>query len=168
MPYANGGFATASGKAEFASDAMESLGQPRVPTWEPLLEGPGSEAMERFPLMLATPKKQPRFLNTSYSGLDGHAGREKGPFIELDAADAEARGLADGDLASAFNDRGRITLTVQISDRLRPGLASIAWGWVSGAYGGVPANGLTNDDSTDLGGGAAYGDTLVQVEPAPA
>ena len=75
--------------------------------------------------------------------------------------------LADGDRAAAFNDRGRITLTVQVTDRLRPGLASIAWGWVRDAYGGVPANALTNDATTDLGGGAAYGDTLVQVEASP-
>ena len=166
MPYADGGFATASGKAEFASDAMEAIGQPRVPTWTPTPEGAGSELMERFPLMLTTPKKQPRFLNTSYSMLEAHHSREKGPFIELDAADAAARGLADGDTATAFNDRGRITLTVQISERLRPGLAAIAWGWVGDAYGGTPANGLTNDATTDIGGGAAYGDTLVQVEPA--
>ena len=167
MPYADGGFATASGRAEFASDAMEAMGQPRVPTWAPLPEGPGSPLMERFPLMLTTPKKQPRFLNTSYSGLEGHHGREKGPFIELNPVDAQARGLADGDRAAAFNDRGRITLTVQVTDRLRPGLASIAWGWVRDAYGGVPANALTNDATTDLGGGAAYGDTLVQVEASP-
>ena len=144
------------------------MGQPRVPTWEPAPEGPGSPLMDRFPLMLATPKKQPRFLNTSYSGLEGHHGRESGPFIELDALDAAARGLADGDTATAWNDRGSVTLTVQISERLRPGLASIAWGWVSSAYGGLPANGLTNDQTTDIGGGAAYGDTLVQVEAVSA
>jgi anaerobic selenocysteine-containing dehydrogenase len=168
MPYEHGGFATASGRAEFASDAAEAVGQPRVPSWVPSVEGPGSTKAETYPLMLTTPKKQTRFLNTSYSGLEGHASREKGPFIEIDAADAAQRGLVDGAEARAFNERGSLTLPVSITDRLRPGLVSIPWGWVGDAYGSGLANDLTNDAETDLGGGASYGDTLIQVEAAPA
>src|SRR5690606_10061242 len=65
-PWADGGFPTASGRAEFASAVLEGMGLPRLPTYVPATEGPGSELAERFPLQLMTPKQHQRFLNSSY------------------------------------------------------------------------------------------------------
>lgn len=163
MPYAEGGFHTSSGRAEFASDDLEQQGQPRIPTWIPAVETTAGGG--RFPLWLQTPKKHIRFLNTSYSGLDSHADREAVPAIEMHESDAASRGLAAGDRARVHNDRGSLDLEVTFSDRLRPGVVSVAWGWWSGAYGDDTSvvNDLTNDTETDRGGGASYGDTTVEV-----
>ena len=165
LPYANGGFHTASGKAELVAESCAAMGVSRLPEWEPIAEGPGSAATGAHPLCLQTPKKQTRFLNTSYSGLAAHAGRESGPVVELDPSDAAARGLEDGDDASVFNDRGSLTLPVVISDRLRPGVVSVAWGFWADAYGdgNTSINDLTNAADTVFGRGSAYGDTLVEV-----
>jgi anaerobic selenocysteine-containing dehydrogenase len=38
--------------------------------------------------------------------------------------------------------------------------------WASLVEGGASVNALTSDRLTDLGGGCAYHDTLVEVEPA--
>jgi len=164
LPYANGGFATTSGKAELASESIDLPGLTRLPEWVPLAEGFGSSA--EFPLSLQTPKKATRFLNTSYSDLSHHADRETRPHVELDRVDAEARGLVAGDMARVFNDRGSLELPVAISDRLRPGVACVPWGHVAAAYGDAvgSVNDLTNAGDTDLSGGSSYGDTLVQVE----
>ncbi len=166
LPYANGGFHMASGKAEFVAESFEAMGVPRLPEWVPVAEGPGSPQTDRFPLFLQTPKKATRFMNTSYSGLAEHADKEKAPHIELDSADAAARGLANGDIARVFNDRATLTMPVAISDRLRPGVVSVPWGYVDSAYGdGVGSvNDLTNAADTVFGSGSNYGDTLVQVE----
>jgi anaerobic selenocysteine-containing dehydrogenase len=165
LPYANGGFRTPSGRAELVSESFVEFGVTRLPEWIPPSEGRESDAAKAFPLTLVTPKKQTRFLNTSYSGLAGHADKETGPFVELDPVDAASRGLEDGDLARVWNERGSLRLEVLISDRLRPGVASIPWGFWVNAYGpGVGSvNDLTNAAATDFGGGASYGDTLVEV-----
>lgn len=166
-PWADGGFPTPSGKVEFASAALEQMGQPRLPTYVPPVEGPGGPNSRRFPLQLMTPKHHTRFLNSSYSDLPKHGPAEGGPFVELDAADASLRGLEPGDIARVFNDRASLELPVKITTRLRPGLASIPWGWWRDHHpDGHVANSLTNNTLTDWGGGVAYSDTLVEIARA--
>src|SRR5690606_33031341 len=149
--------------------ALERMGQPRLPTFVPPKEGPTGPDAARYPLQLMTPKHHTRFLNSSYSQLPKHGPAEGGPFVELDPADAASRGLRKGDTARVFNDRASLELPVKISGRLRPGLAAIPWGWWRQHHpDGKVANSLTNDTLTDWGGGVAYSDTLVQVEPAAA
>jgi anaerobic selenocysteine-containing dehydrogenase len=164
-PWAEGRFPTESGKVEFVSNRLEAMGQPRLPAFVPPVEGPRGPNADRFPLQLLTPKHHTRFLNSGYSDLPKHGPAEGGPFVELDAADAAARGLSAGDTARVFNDRASLELPVKITDRVRPGLASIPWGWWRNHHpDGKVANSLTNDTLTEWGGGVAYSDTLVQVE----
>ena len=166
-PWAKGGFPTSSGKLEFVSERLAAEGHPRLPTYTPATEGPRGANVARFPLQLMTPKHHTRFLNSGYSHLPKHGPAEGGPFVELDVADAEVRGLAEGDCARVFNDRASLELPVKISGRLRPGLVAIPWGWWRHQHpDGKVANSLTNDTLTDWGGGVAYSDTLVQIERA--
>jgi anaerobic selenocysteine-containing dehydrogenase len=168
-PYADGGFPTASGKAELYSDALADLGHDPLPAFRPPAEGTGGDrdTTARFPLVLMTPKTHTRFLNTSYSHLPKHGPAEGGPFVELDPVDAEARGIAEGDAVRVWNDRGSLTLTARVGRRLRPGVAAVPFGWWADHHGQpATANSLTNDTLTDWGGGVAYGDTRVQVAAA--
>jgi anaerobic selenocysteine-containing dehydrogenase len=168
-PYAEGGFATPSGKAELFSEALEAAGHDPLPAFEPAVEGVGGDSAlaARFPLVLVSAKNHTRFLNTSYSHLPKHGPAEGGPFVELDPADAAARGLADGEPARVWNDRASLTLTVRVSGRLRPGVATVPFGWWSDHHGEpATANSLTNDALTDWGGGVAYGSTRVEVGAA--
>ncbi len=164
-PWADGGFPTETGKVEFVSTRLAAMGQPRLPVFVPPTEGPQGPNADRFPLQLMTPKHHTRFLNSGYSDLPKHGPAEGGPFVELDAADAAARGLVDGGTARVYNDRASLELPVKISERLRPGLAAIPWGWWRNHHpDGQVANDLTNDTLTEWGGGVAFSDTLVQVE----
>ena len=163
-PFGDGVFPTASGRVEFVSEALVAMGQPSLPTFVAPVEGPGTVLAERYPLQLMTPKHHTRFLNGSYSHLPGHGGRESGPFLELCAADAASRGIVDGQCVRVFNDRGSLEVPARVSDRLRPGLVSIPWGWWSRHHpDGMVANSLTNDTLTEWGGGVAFYDTLVEV-----
>ena len=164
QPFRDGLFPTASGRVEFISEALVAMGQPALPTFVPPIEGPGSVLAQRFPLQLMTPKQHTRFLNGSYSHLPGHGGREAGPFLELCADDAASRGITDGQCVRVFNDRASIEVPARISERLRPGVVSIPWGWWSRHHpDGMVANSLTNDTLTEWGGGVAFSDTLVEV-----
>ncbi|HET6834843.1 MAG TPA: molybdopterin-dependent oxidoreductase [Acidimicrobiales bacterium] len=166
-PYADGGFATASGRAELYSDALAARGHDPLPAFRPPGEGVGGddELTGRYPLVLMTPKTHTRFLNTSYSHLPKHGPPEGGPFAELDPTDATTRGIAEGDTVRVWNDRGSLTLTARVGARLRPGVVAVPFGWWSDQHGERgTANSLTNDTLTDWGGGVAYGSTRVEVE----
>ncbi len=65
------------------------------------------------------------------------------------------------------NDRATLRLTARLTDRLRPGVVAIPFGWWRADHAdGHVANSLTNDTLTEWGGGVAYSDTLVEVVPA--
>ena len=160
---------TASGRVEFASDALEALGQPRVPAFVQPKEslGGASELATRFPMQLLTPKHHARFLNSSYAQLPKHGPAEGTPFVELCAADAAARNLSEGDVATVHNDRASIEVQVKVTDRMRPGVAAVPFGWWGTHHrDGKVANSLTSDTLTDWGGGVAYSDTLVEISGA--
>ena len=162
-PYADGGFMTATGKVQLRADALAADGQPVLPTYLPSSEAPTAQ----HPFVLLTPKHHTRFLNSSYSHLPRHAEAEGAPFVEMVAADADALGLAEGAPARVWNERGSLELPVRISERLRPGVVAVPWGWWSQSHtDGKVANSLTNDTLTDWGGGVAYLDTVVAVAPA--
>jgi anaerobic selenocysteine-containing dehydrogenase len=167
-PFAEGAFPTAGGKAELFSASLAAAGHDPLPAFEPAREGPGGDPnlLARFPLVLLTTKSHTRFLNTSYSHLPGHGPKEGSPALEIDPADAAARGIEDGVAVRVWNDRGSLTLPARISARLRPGVVSVPFGWWRHQHGDGTANSLTNDELTDWGGGVAYHDTLVEVAPA--
>ena len=168
-PFGDGLFDTANGRVDLASDTLAGLGHPRVPLFvAPRESHLGDPALtSRFPLQLLTPKHHTRFLNSAYSQLPKHGPLEGAPFLELHPTDASARGLAAGDPARVWNDRASIEVPVRISERVRPGVAAVPFGWWRGQHtDGMVANSLTNDTLTEWGGGVAYSDTLVQVEPA--
>ncbi len=167
-PWAAGVFPTPSGKVELVSERLAAMGQPALPTFVAPREGPHGDAdlVARYPLQLLTPKHHTRFLNSSYSALPKHGPAEGAPFVELDPADAATRRLVDGDKARVWNDRATVELPVRVSDRLRPGVVAIPFGWWGTQHAdGRTANALTNDTLTEWGGGVAYSDTLVQVAP---
>ncbi|MCB0997807.1 MAG: molybdopterin-dependent oxidoreductase [Acidimicrobiales bacterium] len=160
-PWAQGGFPTRSGKVELRADGLAAIGQPVLPTYLP----PAEDLLaDRFPFRLMSPKTHTRFLNSSYSHLAGHAGREQPPAVELTAADAAVLGLTDGATARVWNERGSLTLPVRLTDRVAPGVVCVPWGWWAGAHGGDDAvNALSSDSPTDWGGGVPYWSTRVAV-----
>ena len=162
LPYAGGGYATADGRAALSAPALAAAGHDPLPAFRPPRDSAAGNGA--FPLVLLTPKTHARFINTSYTHLPKHGPREGGPFVELDPADAANRDLAEGDRVRVWNDRATLTLPVRISDRLRPGVAAIPFGWQAADHGeAATANSLTNDTLTDWGGGVAYSDTRVEV-----
>jgi anaerobic selenocysteine-containing dehydrogenase len=114
-----------------------------------------------------TTKSRSRFLNSSYSHLPKHGPLEGEPQLEIDAGDASARGITDGQPVRVWNDRGAVVVRATVSNRVRPGTVGLPFGWWRHHHGGTgSANSLTNDALTDWGGGVAFHDTLVEVAPA--
>jgi anaerobic selenocysteine-containing dehydrogenase len=168
-PFADGGFATPSGKCELYSEQMASWGMDPLPAFTP---GPESavanpELAESYPLSLITGKTALHFLNSSYAGLARHRKAEGEPRVDISAADAAARGIVDGDAVRVFNARGSVVARARVGDRVRPGVAAMPSGWWASLSGGSSANALTPDGLADFGGGGDFHDCLVEIEPAP-
>ncbi len=159
--FSDGVFGTASGKAQLASKDLAARGLSSVPTYVQSSSRAGSA---EFPLVMLTPKQHTRFLNTSYSHLPQHGPREEGPYVEMCASDATARGLENGAQARVVNERGEMLLPVKISTRLPVGVVAVPFGWWDASHANASnVNDLTSDAHTDWGGGVSFHDTLVQV-----
>ncbi len=169
LPYAQGGFATASGKAALINHSLPAVGMPALPTYEvgDEMQG-GINSQDMYPLSLMSPKTHVRFLNSSYSHLAHHCDAEGEMSCELDLSDAASRGIQDGDQVRVFNERGSLDVVAQVKSsggRVRSGLVLVPFGWVGTRTKDMKTvNALTNDQAADFGGGVAFYDTMVQVE----
>ncbi|MFZ5817693.1 MAG: molybdopterin-containing oxidoreductase family protein [Bacillota bacterium] len=169
-PFAEGGFHTASGRAEFYSEALAAAGLDPVIDYVPPAESiDGSpELAARYPIHLITPAAH-HFLNTTFANQPRMMKGEGAPTIYLNPADAEARGIRSGDWVRVFNDRGSVRLQAQVGDWSKAGVAvSPSIWWSRFMPDGVGINALTSDRPADMGGGASFHTNLVQVEKAEA
>jgi anaerobic selenocysteine-containing dehydrogenase len=162
------GLGTPSGRFELVSQRMLEQGLPGAPAFVPSAEGHlDNDLKRRYPLQLVTPPSQ-HFLNSSFGEAPGSLRLERAPRLKLHPREAQARGLADGALCRAFNDRGECWLTTEVTEDVPPGVAvaESVW-WPKRHAGGKGINQLTSAELTDLGGCARFHDGLVQVERAP-
>jgi anaerobic selenocysteine-containing dehydrogenase len=167
VPFANG-FPSPSGKLEFYSERMAQAGLDPVPTYTPPGEAADRETdlAERCPLALIAPASH-YFLNATFASVRELAERQGPLRIVLHPDDAACRGLRDGDQARVWNGRGEFGATVEISDRVRPGVAASTKGyWPKRVPGGANANATVAERDSDMGGGAVFHDNRVEVSRA--
>ena len=155
-------FRTAHGRAELLP----------VPTFVPPQESTASLTRDaRFPLEFL-PRKADNYMNTTFANIDTHQQMERRSegVLDIHTADAQARGIVDGDPVEIWNDRGRITLHARVGSngdaRVAPGVVAARLDWHKLSPGGVNVNALTSQRLTDIGGGATFYSTLVEVARA--
>ena len=162
LPFANGGFATPSGKAEFYSESLAAEGLDPLPVFRPPAESRHAQD-RRFNLELL-PRKPENHLNTTFCNLASHRGLEPVPALEMNPEDASARGIANGARVRVYNDRGEMVLPAKLDESIQPGLVVARLGWAKLGPGGVNVNALTSQRLTDLGSAPTFYSTLVAVE----
>ena len=169
LPHAEGKFGTPSGRFEFFSERWARMGLDALPAFVPPAESPDSdpERAARYPLRLITAKTHGS-INSSYGGLPQFVRLEREPRLLLHPADAAARGLAAGDTAQVYNDRGAFTMRVIVTEDVKQGVAAapVGW-WAKRSPGGRSANAVTAMRTTDVGGGPTFCDVLVEVAKVP-
>ena len=166
LPFAHGA-PTPSGKVELYSETLARRGQPPLPTWTPLVEGPQAAALAaRYPLQCIVPPNR-FFLNSSFSQSELLRRRQGEPVVMLSPADAAARRIADGDPVRVESPRGTARFTARVTDATRPGVAVIEGIWWHRFHpGGRGVNVLTDDREADMGRGPAFHSNLVEITPA--
>ncbi len=158
-PFANGGFATANGRAQVV---VPGLGVPDfVPPYESLQSAP--VLAQRFPLAMISPPAR-HFLNSSFVNVKSLRSIEGEPLVELHPDDAQARGIADGVMVRVFNDRGSYLCKAAVGARARPGVVNgLGVWWRKLGAAGTNVNELTSQRLTDIGRGPTFYDCLVEV-----
>lgn len=163
-PFAAGGFPTPNGRAQCDSPTLGPADY--LPNYESVQSSP--ELAARYPLAMISPPAR-NFLNSSFVNVKSLRDIEGEPLLEMHAGDAAARGLADGTMVRAFNDRGSYQCRLSISARARPGVVNgLGVWWRKLGPDGTNVNELTHQQLTDLGAAPSFYDCLVQVEQAGA
>jgi anaerobic selenocysteine-containing dehydrogenase len=157
-------FPTPSGKVEFRSDeAAARWDVDPLPGYAPLPEGHESPAARHFPLQLLTCKTRDR-IHSQFGNLDWVRDVERPHVLDINPLDARERGLADGDIALVFNDRGQIQAPVRLDHGIRQGVVHVLEGC---CHDGDPeVNRLTDAGVTDMNHGATFYECLVEVSRA--
>jgi anaerobic selenocysteine-containing dehydrogenase len=161
-PFAHGVFPTPSGKCEFHSARLAVLGLDPLPDHLPNFEPSGSSTL--YPLAMISPPAR-NFLNSSFVNVKSLRDIEGEPLLEMNQADAAARGIQSGQVVRVFNARGQYRCKVALSDRARPGVVNgLGVWWRKLGLDGTNVNQLTSQKLTDLGRGPVFYDCLVEVQ----
>jgi len=163
---------TPSGKIEIFSQRLHDMGNPEIPAVPKYLqewESPFGAEADRYPLQAVGHHTLRRV----------HSTHENNDWLEeafpqrafINPIDAQARGIADGDMVKVYNDRGATVLPCRVTRRILPGVVDIPEGaWWTPDEEGVDRRGsinvLTSERWTPLAFGTAQHTIMVQVERA--
>ncbi len=157
------GFPHEDGKFRFRADWGADAG--------PLSELPDfvdfcDNADDERPYRLVTAPAR-NYLNSSFTETPTSQAREKRPTVRISPADCASLGVADGERVRLGNARGDLLITVESSDRVRPGVVVVETAWPNSAYEeGIGINLLTGADPALPTGGAAFHDTAIWIRRA--
>ncbi len=186
VPHREGNFPTPSGKCEFKSSiaaggnlvlplfrqgyAGDQAGEPLdpLPGYIPPRESPSTNPTlaALYPLNMISPKSH-AFLNSSYGNLPSQLHRAGQQKVLVNPADAEARGIASGDMVEVSNARGAFAAVAEVTPDTMPGVVVSPMGyWGSRSAGGRTVNAINPPTYADYGRAPTFSDTLVQVGKA--
>ena len=168
---ANNPFPTPSGKIEIYSQQLADMNSPEIPpipkyieTWESC----NDPLAKKYPLQLITTHFKRR-AHSTFETLPWLRELEQEPqAIYMNTADAQARGIKDGEEVRIFNDRGQMIIPAKVIERIMPGVVDIPEGaWYQPDENGVDRGGCCNillRDEISPGEAMVSNTCLVQVE----
>ena len=103
-------------------------------------------------------------LNSTFRERTDLLKKERAMFLQMSPADAEAKGLTEGQRVIAFNQLGEVSFVLRITPTVPSGVvvAEGVW-WLEHCPGSRSVNALTSQRLTDQGGGSTFYDNTVDV-----
>ena len=103
-------------------------------------------------------------LNSSFREREDLRKTEKAMFLQMNPADAEIKGIKEGDSVIAFNQLGEVSFILRVTPKVPSGVvvAEGIW-WLEHCPGLRSVNALTSQRLTDQGGGSTFYDNTVDV-----
>jgi formate dehydrogenase major subunit/formate dehydrogenase alpha subunit len=124
--------------------------------YQPPIEQPDSE----FPFVLTTGRTLYHYNSATMTMLEaGVREKQEAPFFEINAEDAQALGIDDGEVARLVSRRGELEAEAHYSERVYPGLV-----WMALHFAQSKVNWLIHDVGDPLIGTPEYKVSAVRVE----
>jgi len=114
------------------------------------------------------PRKADNYMNSTFANIPVHQRMEAktSGILEMHVSDATPRGIKSGDEVEIFNGRGSVKLHAHVNGHVGAGVVAARLEWNKLTSGGANINALTSERLTDIGGGATFYSTLVEVRKA--
>ena len=152
--FGGGRFFTADGRANFVATAARS---------------PRSRVSREFPLLLNTGRYRDQWHTMTRTGLAARLTAHRSePLLEINPADADARGLADGSLAEVENAGGRYVARVRVTGAQQAGHVFLPMHWSNAFAACAVAGALIPPVVDPVSGQPALKLAAVQVRPLAA
>ncbi|QVL46057.1 MAG: molybdopterin oxidoreductase family protein [Methylophilaceae bacterium] len=119
------------------------------------------ELAAKYPLSIISPKSH-AFLNSCYANMDGQQKAQGEQFVMINALDANARNVKEGDTVKVFNDRGAFEGKAIITDDVNAGIVVASLGYWRQLNKGT-VNSISLAEFGDMGHSASFSDNLVEV-----
>jgi anaerobic selenocysteine-containing dehydrogenase len=159
------GWPTTSGKIQFYVEALKEEGCNPWPSYLPEKEGlANTELTKKYPLQVLSTATH-HFIGGSFQQVPRLVAMQSRPTVEINADDAQARGISDGDLCRMYNDRGETYVYAVIAPGMLPGvLGTQKQIRGSATPGGINANALNSQGVTDFGHSPIFYSVLAEIE----
>jgi len=120
----NPGFETPSGKFEISSQLLREYGHDPLPAYQEPTEGPiaSPESAKDFPLILTTGTRIQSTFRSQHLNIPGLLKLQDKPNILIHPADAEPRGIQNGDRVWVMTRRGRVPFYAKVTERITKGV----------------------------------------------
>lgn len=117
-------------------------------------------------LRLLSPKAH-NFLNSSFANMDRHRAAEGAPVLHMHPEDAARRGLTAGRSVNVVSGTERLTLALDVTEDIRPGVVVLDGKWWRGTDGGGAVANRLAPAAWTPSGQPAYNDVFVEVVACP-
>lgn len=166
-------FPTPSGKVELFSPKIYHTQfrdfMPAIPRYVDPPEGPNDPLRKQYPLQLIGWHTKRRCHSIHDNNQAMHAIDPQ--MLWMNPADAQARGITEGQQVLIWNDRGRVQIGAHLTERIMPGVVALSQGaWYNPDENGTDHGGcinvLTSLRPTPYARGNGQHTNLVEVRPA--
>jgi cysteine desulfurase NifS len=146
------GFDTPTGKFEIWSTTLEEYGYEPLPKYREPTEGPRASPQQaaQFPLVFNSGARPHTDFRSQHHGIHGLAKDNPEPTVELNALDAEPRGITTGDLVEVRTPRGAVPFRARVTDDIVVGAVECNMGG-GGPVGPTAWREWNVNELTDLG-----------------
>ncbi len=145
-------------ESEMTEEYMDHLPSFRKPreAWE------GTEAMQKYPIICQSVRAKHRWHNDGYDS-PWLKDLEPEPVMRINPDDARERGLADGDYAEFYNDRGSCVMRVYTDAALHPGVVTYPKGMDRRQFKRGTYSALTSSYCNPVHVNTSFFDTCVEM-----
>jgi anaerobic selenocysteine-containing dehydrogenase len=132
---------------EIASSVLAGQGLDPLPVYREPAESPLStpDLARAYPLVMTSGARVMAYTHSQYRNIPALRKLMPDPLVDINPADAGARGIRTGDAVSIATPRGSIKMKARVTDAILPGVVSLPHQWPGDAN----VNALVNDKTLD-------------------